>query len=482
MALDMQTPNFSSFYNTINGQRVSSSSVRYGVNPSTGKEIEVGVPIATRDDVDNAVRSASIASKKWFKEYSLSERRQKLKAYAEVVRQHKRELAAILTREHGMPIWLAERDVLEGAKWLSGTADIPFEHTRRQTYQDDASADQTATLSYIPLGVVVAIVPWNFPMQIACGKIACAVLTGNSAIVKPSPQAPYTILKTVELAGDLFPAGVIQALNGDDALGGWLTGHEGVDKISFTGSTGVGRKIMQGASVSMKRLTLELGGNDAAIICPDVDVAATSQQILTLGFLNSGQICMAPQRLYVHESIHPAFLNAAVQFANSVQAIDGAHSGFIGPVQNKQQYDRLRDLITSIPQEGGRIASNVPEFAQSGGFFINPVVVDQPADDSRVVREERFGPIVVLLKWSQESEVIDRINSGRSGLGASVWSKDVDRATRIAGLLEAGNIWVNRHMEVTPRLPFGGLKESGLGLEWGEKGLEEYCNLRTLFL
>ncbi|KAL4936462.1 hypothetical protein BDV06DRAFT_227876 [Aspergillus oleicola] len=480
-ASNAQSADFQSFYNTINGDQVSGAEVRYGVNPSTGAEIDAGVPVATRNDVDKAVHAAIQASKGWYKGYSLDDRRQKLKTYAEVVKQYKGELAAILTREHGMPIWLAERDVLEGAKWLSGIADVPFKHHRKKTYQDDIGTEQHATLSYTPLGVVVAIVPWNFPMQIACGKIACAVLTGNSVIVKPSPQAPYTILKVVELASTIFPPGVIQALNGTDELGQWLTEHEGVDKISFTGSTAVGKKIMQSASQSMKRLTLELGGNDVAVICPDVDVAATAQQILTLGVLNSGQICMAPQRLYVHESIYAAFLEAAVQFANSVQAIDGAHGAFLGPVQNKQQYDRLRDLIAAIPREGGRIASNVAEFPETGGFLISPVIVDQPADDSRVVREERFGPIIALLKWSDENEVIDRINSSRSGLGASVWSKDTDRATRVAASLEAGNIWINRHMEVTPRLPFGGLKESGLGLEWGAKGLEEYCNLRTLF-
>ncbi|KAL4963996.1 Aldehyde/histidinol dehydrogenase [Aspergillus stella-maris] len=433
-ASNAQSADFQSFYNTINGDQVSGAEVRYGVNPSTGAEIDAGVPVATRNDVDKAVHAATQASKGWYKGYSLDDRRQNLKTYAEVVKQYKGELAAILTREHGMP----------------------------KTYQDDIGTEQHATLSYTPLGVVVAIVPWNFPMQIACGKIACAVLTGNSVIVKPSPQAPYTILKVVELASTIFPPGVIQALNGTDELGQWLTEHEGVDKISFTGSTAVGKKIMQSASQSMKRLTLELGGNDVAVICPDVDIAATVQQILTLGVLNSGQICMAPQRLYVHESIYAAFLEAAVQFANSVQAIDGVHGAFLGPVQNKQQYDRLRDLIAAIPREGGRIASNVAEFPETGGFLINPVIVDQPADDSRVVREERFGLIIALLKWSDENEVIDRINSSRSGLGASVWSKDTDRATRVAVSLEAGNIWINRHMEVTPRLPFGGLKESTL--------------------
>jgi len=372
---------------------------------------------------------------------------------------------------------MATAEAQSGVTWLAETAKLKIPE---EVVED--TEDRSVIQRYTPLGVVAAIVPWNFPIQLACGKIAPAVLTGNCIIVKPSPFTPYCGLKLAELAQKFFPPGVIQALSGDDSLGPWLTAHPGIDKISFTGSTATGKKVMESASKTLKRVTLELGGKDPAIICKSVDIAKTAPTIATLAFLNSGQICLALKRIYIHESIYNEFRDAMVAYTKTLKVGDGMEDGvFLGPIQNSMQYDRVQGFFDDVEKEGMKVAVG-GKSKDSEGYFISPTIIDNPKEDSRLVQEEPFGPILPILSWSDEDEVIDRANNTRMGLGASVWTTDLEEASRIARRLDAGSVWVNAHLEVGPHFAFGGHKESGIGSEWGVGGLKAFCNVQTLYM
>ncbi|KAJ5041516.1 uncharacterized protein L3040_005101 [Drepanopeziza brunnea f. sp. 'multigermtubi'] len=331
-------------------------------------------------------------------------------------------------------------------------------------------------------------------------KIAPAVVTGNAIIIKPSPFTPYSGLKLVELAQNFFPPGVVQSLSGDDNLGPWITSHPGIDKISFTGSTRTGKLVAASAAKTLKRVTLELGGNDAAIVCADVDIEKVAPEIANFAFLNSGQICLCIKRIFIHKSIYEPFLEALARHAETLRVGDGfAPDTFCGPLQNSMQYERVKGFFADIEKEQWTVAFG-GKVENTSGYFINPTIIDNPADDSRIVTEEPFGtlvrvhttlakangilvgPIVPTLCWESEVEVVERANATDMGLGASVWSKDVESASRIARQLEAGTVWVNNHFDLSPMAPFGGFKESGWGVEMGVAGLKAMCNSQTLMI
>lgn len=389
------------------------------------------------------------------------------------------------------------------AQWIRGINKIDIQEEVLEDLED-----RTVITRYTPLGVVGTIVPWNYPIAIAIEKISPALVTGNTIIVKPSPFTPYCSLKMVELAQQFFPPGVIQVLSGDDNLGPWITSHPGIDKITFTGSTATGKKVMESASKSLKRITLELGGNDPAIVCKDVDIAKVAPAIAQLAFLNSGQVCLAIKRIYIHESIYSEFRAAMIEATKQMQIGDGFKDGvFLGPIQNEIQYERVRGFFDDIEKQGQKIAVG-GEFEQSQGYFVQPTIVDNPSQSSRIVLEEPFGmsplmilcliqsnalhvfklmtdfvgPILPIMPWSTEEEVIKRANDTQTGLGASVWSADLKQAAHLARQLEAGNVWVNAHLEVSPAFPFSGHKQSGIGSEGGIVGLKSFCNLQSLFL
>jgi len=374
-------------------------------------------------------------------------------------------------------LMFAKAETASAVQWIRTLSG--FELPEEIVEEDDT---KKIIVRHTPLGVAVGIVPWNFPIQLAVGKITPSVVTGNPIIIKPSPFTPYCDLKLGELAQQFFPPGVIQVLSGDDNLGPWLTAHPGPDKISFTGSTVTGKKVMESASKTLKRVTLELGGKDPTIICPDVDIATVAPKVATLAFLNSGQICLAIKRIYVHEDIYEPFLKAMVEFTKTLKVGDGAEEGtFLGPVQNSMQYEKVKTFFTDIEKAGQKVAvGGVNE--DKPGYFITPTLIDRPAEDSKLATEEPFGPIVPVMTWKDEQEVIDRANATKMGLGASVWATNLDTANRIAMSLEAGSVWVNTHLELDPRAPFGGHKESGVGFEWSAAGLKAYCNSQTLYL
>jgi acyl-CoA reductase-like NAD-dependent aldehyde dehydrogenase len=302
-------------------------------------------------------------------------------------------------------------------------------------------------------------------------------MTGNCIIIKPSPFTPYTSLKFTELAQQIFPPGVIQVVGGNNELGAQLCAHPDIAKISFTGSTATGKKVMETASKTLKRVTLELGGNDASIILPDVDIKKVAPEVAIGAFQNSGQVCVATKRIYVHESIYKEFLEEITNFTKTIKVgspMDG--DNLLGPVQNQMQYERVKGFFADSKAKGYKFAAGEADVAESKGFFIQPTIIDNPPNDSRIIQEEPFGPIVPMQPWSDLDEVIARANSVNAGLGACVWSKDVEKASKIARRLEAGSVFVNSYEKLTPRATFGGHKESGIGAEWGNTGLLAYCN------
>ncbi|KAH8647904.1 betaine aldehyde dehydrogenase, partial [Xylariales sp. PMI_506] len=325
----------------------------------------------------------------------------------------------------------------------------------------------------------------NYPVYLVVGKLSQAVVTGNAFILKPSPFTPYSGLKLAELAQRFFPPGVVQALAGDDSLGPLLTAHPGVDKVSFTGSTATGRLVAQSCAQTFKRMTLELGGNDAAIVCPDVDPEVVGPKLALVALANSGQICSAIKRVYVHESIYKAVMSSMVQFIDSLKIGDGFGDGVsLGPLTNRLQFDRVRELLSDIEAKGFKLAtgSTRPLVTAGKGFFISPTLVENPPGDSRIVVEEPFVPVFPVLKWSDEAEVIDRANHTDMGLGASIWIQDLDRADRISKSLKAGNIWINIHGELQFNAPFAGHKSSGFGAANGIDGLKAYCSPQTVYV
>ncbi|KAL2827915.1 Aldehyde/histidinol dehydrogenase [Aspergillus pseudoustus] len=470
--MDLDTTSFS---NVINNCLTSTPETRHGINPAN-RQPNPEVPISTGRDLEEAVKAARAAFKTW-STTDFDKRREAINAYAKSVEANKSILAQLLTKEQGKPLSQAMQEVELAVHWARTLVTLALPET---TLED--TDNRQILQRYTPLGVVGAIVPWNYPVVLAMGKIIGAVYTGNAVILKPSPYTPYCGLKLAELAMDHFPPGVMQALSGDDTLGPMMTEHGGIDKISFTGSTATGRLVMASCSKTLKRLTLELGGNDAAIICDDIDLEAVIPKVATLAFLCSGQTCMTVKRLYIHEKIYDEFRARLVKFVGKFPMGEGTRPDvFIGPVQNWMQFNKAKVLMRTIEADNltAVLGGTVPE---SPGYFIPPTIVDNPPEASRIVQEEPFAPILPILKWSDEADVIARANASDMGLGASVWSQDLERARRIVDRLEAGNVWINTHFEVEPFAPFGGHKSSGIGTEWGLLGLTQFCNSQTVYV
>jgi len=340
--------------------------------------------------------------------------------------------------------------------------------------------EKIVTTRYIPLGVVGAICPWNFPLSLAVGKIAPAMLSGCTIIVKPSPFTPYTSLKLVELAQEVFPPGVIQAVGGGDELGPMLVDHPGIAKISFTGSIATGKKIMAACAKTLKRITLELGGNDPCIVFPDVDIDKVVGEVTIGSFWNTAQVCVATKRVYIHESIYREFVDKMVAFTKNLKVGSSDEPGVVlGPIQNEMQYNKVQEFFADSKKNGYKFAVGEAEVKPSKGFFINPTIIDNPPNDSKIIQEEPFGPILPVQPWSDLEEVLHRANNTNTGLGASLWTKDVAKGEEIAQRLQAGNVFVNSWTKPTPQAFFSGHEESGVGGEWGNTGVLAYCNAQA---
>ncbi|WP_416365318.1 aldehyde dehydrogenase family protein [Sphingobium sp. JS3065] len=459
---------------TIAGKAVDSSEVITVVNPATSAPLATA-PDCSTEQLDEAVSSARAAYPGW-RATSDSERRQVLKEAAGVLVANADELIRLLTSEQGKPHDEARVEIMGSAYWLSSLADmeIPVE-------VNEDTAERRSETRHVPIGVVAGISPWNFPVFLSFWKIAPALRAGNTMVLKPSPFTPLTMLRIGELLSGVIPDGVLNIISGGDALGPKVTAHPGIDKISFTGSTATGKRVMASAAADLKRVTLELGGNDAAIIMPDVDVDAVAKDLFWAAFRNSAQICIATKRMYVHEAIYDRLAKALTEYTQTVKMGDGSEQGTeLGPVQNKLQYDRVVEIIKDCKDRGFRFLTGGDVAQDSPGYFIPVTIVDNPPEDSRVVQEEAFGPILPLIKFSEVEDVIARANASEYGLAGSVWSADTDAALSIAARLETGTVWINEVQHLTPFQAFAGHKQSGLGVENGLGGLLEYTVPQTI--
>jgi acyl-CoA reductase-like NAD-dependent aldehyde dehydrogenase len=460
---------------TIAGESVLSDSVIEVINPATGEPFAVA-PDCSPAQLDAAVDAAKTAFKSW-RQTPIADRQALVVRAADVLIAHADGLARLFTREQGRPVDGARQEILGAADWMKAIAGMtPPVHI------SEDSETQFIETRYVPLGVVCAIAPWNFPVNLAMWKLAPALVAGNTMVLKPSPFTPLCTLKIGELFRDIFPPGVFNVISGGDYLGPMMTGHPGFAKISFTGSTATGKRVVESAAKDLKRVTLELGGNDAAIVLPDVDLDAVAQRIFFGAFYNSAQICVATKRLYVHEDVYDALRDRLVAIAGAVKVGDGAEQGTVlGPIQNKRQYDRVLELLEDARANHLTLIQGA-EGPDNGGYFIPVTIVDNPPETSRVVQEEAFGPILPMLKFNDIDDVIDRANASDYGLAGAVWSKDTDKAIEIARRMETGTVWVNQNLNLRPDTPFAGHKQSGVGVENGMEGLLEYMAPQAVYV
>jgi len=477
-AAKYELADFETFHNVINNELTSTAKTRRAIDPST-EQVLAEVPVSTQEDVDRAVAAAQAAFPSW-RDLSQDDRAAYLNKFVDSIDAHQQEFAQLLGKEAGKPPQAVGIELFLLSHQIRQT--LNFRLTEEQIEDTD---ERSIVLRYVPIGVGVGIVPWNFPMLLGIIKLVSALLVGNTFIWKPSPYSPYTALKLGELGAKIFPKGVFNVLSGEEDLGPMLTTHHGVAKISFTGSVATGKKVMQACASTLKRVSLELGGNDVAIILPDADLAITVPKVATIAYLHSGQVCFCIKRIYVHEDIYDAFLAAFVEFVKNLKSGGPADAeAALGPVQNSMQYAKLLDMYSEVSKQGWKVAyGGEPSSSKTtSGFFLPPTVIDNPPEDSRLVVEEQFGPIVPLLKWSDEEDILRRANASLMGLGGSVWSRDIKRAERLTRRLEAGTVWVNSHFEVGPQVGFGGHKNSGIGIESGLDGLKGWCNAQAVWV
>ena len=456
----------------INGALVDGAGSMPVLNPAT-EEVLADCPTASEAQLNEAVDAAQAAFKSW-KNTSMDERRAKLGEIADIIDANSEELARTLTQEQGKPLADAMGEVAGAALFFRyfQSLDLPVE-----VLED--SDTQRVEIHRNPLGVVGAIIPWNFPIILLAFKLPAALLAGNTVIVKPAPTTPLSALHLASLIADVLPAGVVNIIADNNDLGDKITTHKGISKISFTGSTATGARVMASAASTLKRITLELGGNDAGIIMDDVDVEAVAPQIFQGAFGNNGQICIAMKRVYAHESIYDKLVDQLAKLAEEAIVGNGLEQGTqLGPLQNKMQFDKVKDYIEDGRANGTIVAGG--EVPEGKGYFIPPTIVRDIDDDSRLVSEEQFGPVLPVIKYNDVDDVIERANNSDYGLGGSVWSSDIDRAYEVAKKVDSGTIWVNKHADLQPHVPFGGIKTSGIGTELGTDGLNEFTQRKVI--
>lgn len=461
-----------SFHMLIGGDLVAGSAQFDVVNPATGKSF-ARCPKADEHQLNTAIKAAKDAFPAWSSR-AVEERAALLEKLAAALEARVAEFASLLTSEQGKPIDQAMYEIIGCTYILRAFAAMRVED---RILKDEGG--NRVIEHRTPLGVIAAITPWNFPVILMMNKLGPAMITGNTMVVKPAPTTPLTTLLFGELARDILPAGVLNIVCDQNDLGAMLTSHPDVAKVAFTGSTATGKKVMAAAAGSVKRVTLELGGNDAAIVLDDVEPKMIARKVYDGAMANAGQICVAVKRAYVPSAIYDEFCEEVARLASEAIVDDGSKQGTqIGPIQNARQFERVKELIDDARNHGTIIAGGTP--IDREGYFIPPTIVRDLPDDAALVREEQFGPVLPILQYDDIEDVIARANDSEFGLGGTVWGQDVARATAVARRIDTGTVWVNQHLAIDPNIPFRGSKQSGFGAELGEAGLEEYTQAHII--
>jgi acyl-CoA reductase-like NAD-dependent aldehyde dehydrogenase len=450
----------------IDGELVDGAATLEVVNPATGA-VFATCARADADQLERAVAAAKRSFPAW-SALGAEKRGDCLARLADRFEERKEEFARLLTTEQGKPLAQARIEIgnaLAVLRYYAGMEIPPI--VLRESATDKIIEHRT------PLGVVAAITPWNFPMSLLLVKVAPALSAGNTMVAKPAPTTPLTSLLFGELAAETLPAGVLNIVTDANDLGARLTAHPDIAKVAFTGSTATGKRVVQSASESLKRVTLELGGNDAAIVLDDIDVVVAAKKVFDAAMVNCGQVCLAAKRVYAPRAMYDALCAELARLSAIAVVDDGLNQGTqIGPLQNRQQYDKVLEMIESARTDGTILVGGMP--LDRPGFFVAPTVVRDIPDDARLVREEQFGPIIPVLAYDTIDEVIDRANDSEYGLGGTIWTGDVERGTALAMRIDTGTVWVNKHLELPTDVPFGGAKQSGIGREKGIDGFKEF--------
>ena len=446
----------------------TSGATRTILDPATGEAVGQA-PVHTAEDLEAAIAAATAAQPAWAG-LGHDARSAALLRAADAVERSAEELARLLSREQGKPLNgpNARFEVGACAAWLRVAATTPLDP---ETVVDDG--ETRAELHYRPIGVVGAIGPWNWPMMITVWQLAPALRMGNAVVIKPSEYTPLSVLALAKVLNEELPEGLLSVVSGGRDVGEALAGHPAIGKIMFTGSTATGKAIIKSSADTVKRLTLELGGNDAGIVLPDADPQAIAEGLFWGAFINTGQTCAALKRLYVHTDIYDAVCEALTTVAAAMPMGNGLdEANVLGPLQNRQQYDIVARLVDAARGSGARVLlGGNPENDQPGNFYPATLIADI-ANDNPLVAEEQFGPALPIIRYSTVDEAVAMANAFDVGLGASVWSANLPAAREVAARLEAGTVWINKHGAVDPRIPFGGAKQSGYGLEFGVEGLK----------
>lgn len=457
----------------INGELVDGAGVDIDiVNPATELPVST-LSVASDAQLQEAVAAAKAAFPEWAAK-SHGQRKKLLDQTVQRINENAADIAKLIVAEQGKTLEFANVEVMLSEMF---TGYFAGQELGEELVADDEA--QRAVSIRKPLGVVACIMPWNFPFVQALYKMAPALAAGNTVVLKPSPFTPLSTLKLGELVADLFPPGVINIIADNNDLGPAITSHPDVAMISFTGSTPTGKAIMASAAGTMKRVTLECGGNDAGIVLDDADPKAIADGVFGGAFMNSGQVCVALKRLYVHESLYDELCAELAARAENAVVGDGMDPETqFGPVQNKAQFDKVVSYFDDAKANGTIIAGG--EVPDRTGYFLPLTVVRDIEDGTRIVDEEPFGPILPVLKYTDLDDAISRANASPFGLGGSVWSSNPERARQVAARLECGTAWINQHPAFAPNVPFPASKESGIGVEWGPDALHEYTSMQVI--
>lgn len=468
----------------IDGKKVETENKLPRENPTHPDEIVGYAPINTKEEAIRAIDAAYNAFQSWAWS-DVEDRIARMRRAIQKIKEATPEIAELLSREHGKALYDAQGEIAVSLMWMEFACD----HVKNVvTPQEKEHENGRTILTFDPVGVVSAITPWNYPISLSTIKVAPALLTGNTMVLKPSPFAPLAVSRVVEIIADEFPPGVLNLVHGEADVGVELTSNEKVAKIAFTGGTKTAKSIMKAASETIKKMTLELGGNDAAIVLEDFDVndERALRRMVISNFLTAGQICMIAKRVYVHRSIYDAFVEKYIEAANKwIRVGDPFHPEVtVGPVNNKNQVKYVQSLIDDAKSKGaeviklGKIVS--PELMENG-YFLQPTLVLGADYHDPIVVEEQFGPTVPILPFDDEEQVIALHNESIYGLTSSVWG-EVEHAIKVARRIEAGTTMINTAaiQGLDVRFPFGGVKQSGVGREYGEDGLKSYTETHVI--
>jgi acyl-CoA reductase-like NAD-dependent aldehyde dehydrogenase len=456
----------------IGGRLVEGASTFEVINPANGTVLALS-PKADLAQLNEAVAAARQAWPAWAAT-PLRERAILLHRLAAARADAKDAFARLLTQEQGKPLSQSAREIDRSVTVMRAVAamDLPLKVLKET---DAVRIVQQRT----PLGVVAAIMPWNAPLRLLTAKVAPTLLAGNVLVAKPAPTTPLTTLRFGELCAEIFPRGVVNVITDMNDLGDALTSHPDVALVSFTGSIATGKRVMASVAGSLKRLTLELGGNDAAIVLDDVDPVKIAPSIFNAAMVNSGQVCVAAKRVYVPDSLYDELCSELAKLATAAAVGDGlAADTQLGPLQNMAQFDKIQGLLAEARAEATVLADTAPPTGP--GYFVRPRIVRDIPDEARLVREEQFGPVLPVLRYSDLDDAIARANSTEYGLGATIWSSDPQRAYEVALRIQSGIVWINSHLDLPPETPIGGAKQSGFGTEMGQEGLEQFTQAKII--